>query len=275
MVNPIINIYRTLDEAMLFKNSPRNSFYDFSGVQLLPNNPVKYIQVTNTPDGINLEDWVVHGVSVCRSTEFEITESFMVEKLTNSLNGDPQFIWSLTNVNHDFGWGLIYLRIQQSNGEFFYSTPFKLTSINEKYTSNIIYKYKRTDDYQSIGVNLWFRTKSASVSMQNYYQVSTEKIRSTAVQKNKTEFWETQSMSIDNLIKIMDVVILPYVYLDGVRATCFEAPEIPEPTSQENWGNMKYQFSLDYDDIYTEKRSQDGDFSEDDFSSTDFLIYIP
>lgn len=258
---------------MTFQNSPRNNFYNFQGVHLLPNNLSKYVQVTNTPNGINLEDWVVYGVSLCGNEEFDITGSFMVEKITNSLNGNPQFIWSLTNVQHDFGWGLIYLRIQQSNGEFFYSTPFQLTAINSKYTSQVTYKFKRTDEFQSIGVQLWFRTKSSNVTIQNYYEVSTEKTRTTAVQKNKTEFWETQSMNIENLIKIMDILTLPYVYLNGIRCNCYEAPEIPKPQSQENWANMEFHLSLDYDEIYIPPQVSNGDFDNNDFDNNDFLIF--
>jgi hypothetical protein len=272
-VSPIINLYRTLEEAMFFKNSPRNNFYDFSGVQLLPNNPLKYIQATNTPNGINLEDWVVFGVSVCGNHEDNISSSFAIEKLTNSLNGNPQFLWSLKNVPFDFGWGLIYLRIQQSEGETFFSTPFKLTAINEEFTSQITYKYKRTDAYQSIGVNLWFRSESLQINLQNYYETSTENTVTTAVQTSKTEFWETESMAISNLIKIVNVMKLPYVYLNQVRTYFFEAPELPKPTSQENFGNMELHLTLNENDSYQEAIPNKGDFLDADFDENDFLIY--
>jgi len=199
----------------------------------------------------------------------------MVESLTNSLNGDPQFIWSLTNVPIDFGWNLIYLRIEQSSGEMFYSTPFKLTDIDSEKTSQITYKYKRTEQYQSIGFQMWFRTKSSRVNIENFYETSTEKNRTIAVQKNKTEFWETERMSIDNLINILDIIVLPYVYLNGIRTNCYESPEIPKPVAQENFGNMEFHLSLDYDDIFAPPKSQSGDFDQNDFLSNDFLIYLP
>lgn len=273
MQNPIINIYRTLEEALYFKNSPRNAFYTFSGIQLLPNNPNKYIQVTNTPNGINLEDWTVYGVSLCGNTETDITASFMVEKLTNSLNGNPQLIWSLENVPVDFGFGLIYLRIEQAVGETFYSTPFKLTSINEELVSQITYKYKRTDEFQSIGANIWFRTESLQINLQNYYETSTENTVTTAVQSNKTEFWETESMSISNLINIVQVMKLPYVYINGVRTYFFEAPEIPKPTSQENFGYMELHLTLNPNDVYIQPQPDNGDFLDTDFIEDDFSIF--
>ena len=103
MVEPVINIYRTKEEAFYFENSPINTQYIFKGVQLLPNNRLKYVQITNTPNGINLEDWTVYVVD-CKGTKTDITSSFLVESLTNSDNGNPQLYWSLKNIPFDFGW---------------------------------------------------------------------------------------------------------------------------------------------------------------------------
>ena len=87
---PVINIFKSLNEAMFFKNSQINTQFIFSGVQLLPNNPIKYIQVTDTPNGINLEDWIVKVYSLCGKELGDITNNFMVESLTNSTHGNPQ-----------------------------------------------------------------------------------------------------------------------------------------------------------------------------------------
>jgi hypothetical protein len=109
VVNPFINILRTKQEALYFKNSQINTFI-FKGVQLLPNNPRKYIQVTNTPLGIDLEDWQVNAVDYVQG-KTDITSHF-VDRLTNDLDGAPQFYWSLTDVFF-FGYNLIYLEINQ------------------------------------------------------------------------------------------------------------------------------------------------------------------
>jgi hypothetical protein len=44
---------------------------------------------------------------------------FFVDRLTNDLDGAPQFYWSLTDVPFDFGYNLIYLEINQLLGETF------------------------------------------------------------------------------------------------------------------------------------------------------------
>ena len=122
MIKPIINLFRTEQEALAIKNSQMNRYYINNGVQLLPKSEFPYVQVTDTPDGLHLEDWVVKVLNVCNNEVLgDITSSFMVESLTNSTNGNPQIIWSLTNIPLDFGFKLIYLQIEQSVGETFYS----------------------------------------------------------------------------------------------------------------------------------------------------------
>ena len=135
MVSPFINLFRSKEEAFYFKNSQINTQFIFKGVQLLPNNTAKYIQVTDTPNGIDLEDWTVNIVDLCKGTKTDVTDYFFVDSLTNSLNGSPQLYWSLTNVPFDFGYSLVYLEIEQAVGELFYSTPFLLTNIEHEKTT--------------------------------------------------------------------------------------------------------------------------------------------
>jgi hypothetical protein len=80
VVNPFINILRTKQEALYFKNSQINTFI-FKGVQLLPNNPRKYIQVTNTPLGIDLEDWQVNAVDYVRVKQI-LLHTLLIDLLT-------------------------------------------------------------------------------------------------------------------------------------------------------------------------------------------------
>jgi hypothetical protein len=250
MVNPLINLYRTKEEALSFKDSQLNSFYNFNGIHLLPNNLTPYIQVTNTPDGINLEDWTVYGVDVYSGQKTTITGSFMVEYLTNSMNGDPQFIWSLTNVPIDFGYGLIYLEIQQIIGETFYSTPFLLTNYNKEKTSQFHYKQKRTDKYQSIGMQSWFRQPNQMITLTNYYETSNQKTVTSAITKNTTEIHVTEVMSINQLIRLVDIISSPYVYLEGIRSSLYTAPEIPKVKGDENFGTLTFEVTLNENDKY-------------------------
>lgn len=275
MHNPVINLFRTVEEALYFKNSQMNTQFIFSGVQLLPNNQKKYIQVTNTPNGINLEDWTVKVISVCTGEELgDITDSFMVESLTNSTNGNPQIVWSLTDIQTDFGWGLIYLKITQTLGETFYSQPFKITAIDSEKTAQINYKFKRTDEYQSIGFTTWFCEEDFLQDLTPYYEVSSQSWVTASMEQGKIEYWRTELMPKSILIQLKEILGLPYVYINSIRASLKESPEIPKKTSQENFTSMDFTVNFHPNDIFTEPTPVNGDFLPADWSGTDFYLYI-
>lgn len=275
LIPPVIGLFKSLEEAMCFKNSQMNTQFIFSGVQLLPLNPSKYIQVTNTPNGISLEDWTVKVFSVCDNEELgDITDSFMVESLTNSDNGNPQFVWSLKNIQLDFGWKLIYMQITQAVGETFYSQPFKITAIDSEKTAQINYKYKRTDEIQSIGFNIWFSEPDFLQELTPYYEVSTESWVTASIEQGEVEYWRTELMPKSVLIQLKRILGLPCVYINSIRASLKEAPEIPKKVSQENFGSMDFTVNFHPNDIYTEPEEDNGDFLPADWLADDFYLYI-
>lgn len=274
MVNPVINLFRTLPEAMYFKNSQINTQFIFSGVQLLPNNSQKYIQVTNTPNGINLEDWTVKVVSVCSNEELgDITDNFMVESLTNSDNGNPQFVWSLQNITQDFGWGLIYLKITQAVGETFYSQPFRITSIDSEKTAQFNYKFRETDEIQSIGFTAWYDDEDLLQEQVSYYEESTQSWVTASMEQGEIEYWRTELMHKTLLKKLKEILGLPFVYINGVRASLKEVPEIPKKEAQENFAEMNFTVNFHPNDVFVQPEGDLGDFLNDDFLEDDFLIY--
>lgn len=274
LVNPVIALETSLEKAMFFKNSQRNRFYSFEGIQLLPNNPNKYIQVTNVAGGIKLEDWTVKVMSMCGNELGDITDSFLVEPIeVNSDDGSPQFIWSLKNIPIDFGYDLIYLQITQAFGDTFYSQPFKITAIGSEKTCQIDYKFKRTDEIQSIGVTAWFDEPDLLQELESYYEVSTESWVTASMEQGEIEYWRTEKMPKSALIQLKRILGLPYVYINSVRASLKEAPEIPRKVSQENWCYMPFTINFHPNDVFVQPDDENGDFLADDFDSNDFLIY--
>lgn len=274
MVNPVINLFRTLDEALYLKNSQINTQFILSGVQLLPNNSQKYIQVTNTPNGINLEDWIVKVFSICGEELGNITDSFMVESLTNSDNGNPQFVWSLKNISQDFGWQLIYLEITQILGETFYSQPFKITDIESDKTTQINYKYEESDPIQSIGFNTWFNDEDLLQEQTSYYEISTKSWVTATMDDGRVEYWRTELMPKYLLVKLKEILGLPYLYINSVRASLKEVPEIPQKQSQENFAEMNFILNFHPNDIFVQPEESNGDFSPDDWLEDDFYLYL-
>lgn len=243
MVPPFINIYRTKEEAFYFENSPIDTRYIFKGVQLLPNNVNKYIQVTDTPYGINLEDWAVNVVDLGSGDKTDITDYFIVEELTNSLNGDPQFYWSLGNVPFDFGYRLVYLEIEQLTGEFFYTTPFLLTAIEEERVMQFHYKDSKNDIYQSIGIQTWFSEPTKTTELTTYYEVKTKTTVATAAETNFLKIYRTELMPKSVLINLTSVLESAMLYVNFVRGYLYEPIEIPAKASQENFAELTYKLS--------------------------------
>jgi hypothetical protein len=77
VVNPFINILRTKQEALYFKNSQINTQFIFKGVHYYQTTR-KYIQVTNTPLGIDLEDWQVNAVDLCTGVKQILLHTFLL-----------------------------------------------------------------------------------------------------------------------------------------------------------------------------------------------------
>ena len=267
MVKPFINLYRTKKEAFYFKNSPINTQYIFKGVQLLPNNPAKYIQVTDTPYGIDLEDWTVNVVNLCTGEKTNITPYFFVDSITNALDGSPQLYWSLTNVPFDLGYNLIYLEIYEAlGGEFFYSTPFMLTDIESEKTSQFHYKDSKDDVYQSISLQAWFDEENKQTELTTYYELSTRNTVTQAIKTSDIEIFRTELMPKSVLINLTYVLESPILYVNYIRNSLFEAIELPKKISQENFAEIDFSLSPNYNDNFFGL----GDYNGIDYESIDY-----
>lgn len=269
-VAPFINLFRTKEEAFYFKNSQINTQFIFKGVQLLPNNTAKYIQVTQTPNGIDLEDWTVNIVDLCKGTKTDVTDYFFVDSLTNDLDGSPQLFWSLTNVPFDFGYRLVYLEITQLLGETFYSNPFMLTNIENEKTTQFHYKDSNEDVYQSISLQTWFRGNRKKTDLTMYYEVSTKTWVSQAVKTSKFQKFLTELMPIDVLILLSDVLESPVLYANYIRCHLQEAIDLPEEVSQENFAEFDYKLSFKNDDNFFGLPDYSGiDYGNPDYDTDD------
>lgn len=232
-----IRIENTFNEAMYFRDAPdmvKGAMY-FGGVQLIPNNPQPYTQLTRATEGVELEEYTVTVKDMCGNTLGDITDSFSVDSVYN--DGLPQISWSLTNVQADFGLQMVYLEIQQlPAGNTYYSSPFMLTSEEQEYVSRWDYWNDNISDIRlSTGLRLWFKQYADVESITTYtpvsgaYQMSHSNI-------SEVEQWQTSLMELNifRLIKHMRNCI--YVYCDGQRTMPNDALETPQRSGGENFG---------------------------------------
>jgi hypothetical protein len=246
-----INLYTTKQEALYFKDSQRNSFYEFGGIQLLPNNTYtqKVTIALKNPSAISVlkvaDDTVIGSVSYEFNEETNINTIYAASNTIYAANNiirtdsfsNSIFYTSITPTV-DFGNELIYLKLD--NETTYYSNPFYITSLDEDRTTNFTYKNLASNNYESIGLKTWFRQKSRQSELTTYYESSTKNTVTQAIKTHNLEMYESEFMSIDDLIMTAEILENPYLYIGSKRYSLFEAVKIPELTQQENFGKIKF-----------------------------------
>lgn len=249
-----IELYTNKLDALSVRTSPiiDQNLAEYRGVQLLPNNELPYVQTTLTSEETNIDDWVAYVVELCNETnETDITAYFHVEQAFNDTNGVAQLDWSLTNVPFDFGYKLIYLRVEQAFGETFYSTPFMITAHESEKTCRIDYRNRSIDTMQSTQLPMYFWQNLKQTELNSYYEVTTRNTKTSLVKSQKYERWITKFViENDLMIKIDDAFENKFVYIDLIRCNLFEANEIKEFEATENFSQNILKLAFNRGDVY-------------------------
>ena len=248
-----INLYTTKAEALYFKDSQRNSFYEFGGIQLLPNNT--YTQKTSMPlenpyvvSVLKVADDSVLGYLLYSITEIINMNTIRIDNSTITIDNNAPltidvyatapYYWSITPTV-DYYNDLIYLKFTY-NSTSYYTNPFYITSLDEDRTTKFTYKDLASNYYESIGLKTWFRQKSRQSELTTYYESSTKNTVTQNIKTHNLEMYESEFMSIDDLILTAQILESPYLYIGSKRYSLFEAVKIPELTQQENFGKIKF-----------------------------------
>ena len=245
-----IEFYNSKDIALTERLSPQIDFYEVRGIQILPNNNYKYIQTTNSIDGIYLEDWKVFIVEVCSEKQTEITDCFLIENVFKDTNGKNQFTWSLKNIPYDFGFKMVYLKIEQQVGELFYSNLFQITKSDSEKTTRIDYKNNASDTMQSIQLKMWYWQTLKNQELKSYYEVSTKNTVTNVIKSQRYEKWITESISNSLFLKITDIFEYKYVYINLYRCNLFENIEIIEHSGKQNFARNTLKISFNRMDVF-------------------------
>ena len=248
-----IRLENSLEKAMYQKLSPDTQFYEFGGIQLLPNNIYPYLQTTKSNDGIELEDYIeVNVKSKCDGeTLANIAAYFFVENnFQDPDTGLPQITWKLLGVPFDFGKQLIYLEVKQEMGETFYTSPFMLTNDGAEFTSRIDYREKKTDSMQSVQVNMYYYDFDVSKEYTQYWEVSTKNTQTNTIKSQRCEIFRTEVIDKIILSKIIEAFDYRFTYLNLVRSSIFEAVEIPRIEGKENFVQTDISFTFNNSELY-------------------------
>jgi len=248
-----INLHKSLTAAKTVRQSPKVdiSLARYKGVQLLPNDPLPYFQVTDHPTGIELEDWTVLVYTLCGKLLGDITSSFFVVESFQDYNGIPQIRWRLKNVPLECGVGLVYMEITQTAGETFWSTPFQLTAYESECTTRFDYwnEYEETR-FQSIQLQTWFEDPGLVHEINQYTEESTQYSRSNTVTLTDVDIMNTERLAISLMVKFIKMMSSDYVYKDLMRTYPYEAIETPRREGATNWNILEYTVSTIPEDVF-------------------------
>lgn len=240
----LINLYSSLAASKTVKRSPKVdpglTMPGYKVVQLLPNNELPYVQKTQNPLGVELEDWTVEVYSLCGTLLGDITDSFTCQPFDDD-NGIAQIIWKLTNVPVDFGNGLIQLHISQTAGQTFYSTPFQLTNNDWESTTRVDYRNSEFEDMQSSNLRMWYDDTLNADTQNNYEEKATNITRSLTIGRQRPDIYRTELWDKTFWGLVTDVLQSRYVYLDLTRHNLFVVPEIPPRLGQTNFAEGEFQ----------------------------------
>jgi len=226
-----INLYTTKAEALYFKDSQRNSFYEFGGIQLIPNNiyyqPYSYSYTITKVESFRLRDDVLlNDLSLYVKINSNIIE-FSVDD----------------TMPYDYGNELIYLRFTYIGG-FLYSNPFYYTTLDEDKTTYIGYNDNSVNYLYYVSLKVWFRQKSRQSELTTYYESSTKNTVTQTIKTHNLEMYESEFMSMEDLIMVTNILESPFLYIGTTRRYLFEAVKLPELTQQENFGKIKFTLSI-------------------------------
>jgi hypothetical protein len=272
-----INLYTTKTEALYFKDSQRNKFYEFGGIQLLPNNSYTQKIATNfgnsytvyvlkvaddsvigndiyaASDTIYAASDTIYTNSDTSSVFYSINDGNTVYAASNTVYSASNTIYAASDINSDTSSifymsitpnvdcynDLIYLKFTNGTNTY-YTNPFYITALDEDRTTKFSYKDLPSNNYESIGLKTWFRQKSRQSELNTYYESSTKNTVTQTIKTNNLEMYESEFMSIDDLILTSEILESPYLYIGSKRYSLFEAVKIPELTQQENFGKIKF-----------------------------------
>ena len=253
-----INLHTTKSAALYFRDSQINKFYEFGGIQLLPNN-------TYTQKSTGIELGNAYTISVLKvaddsvlgyllfslveiiylGTIYADNETYYVSNnstVSVDENANGTYWWSITPTE-DFGNDLIYLKF--TNGTTTrYTNPFYITALDEDSVTNFTYKDLASNQYETIGLKTWFRQKSKQTELTTYYESSTGRTVTQAIKTKSLEMYESEFMSTEDLIMTAKILESPYLFIGNTRYYLFESVKIPELAQQENFGKIKFTLAV-------------------------------
>jgi hypothetical protein len=251
-----IRLRETLEDACNMQEPPLASENYTGQVHLLPNDSEPYLQITNSPTPIIIEDFSAFLVDSVTNQEYDITENVFVFPFID-INGVAQVAFEIIAIPYDFGGNPCYLRFD--SGQSYYSNLFLCTILYSNQTTR--FDYWNTDVYwgtdyftsnmrQSIRLNTYFDNFVSQDELPTYFRITTNQ---TINQRAKiSDFYKYifPQLNAWTAKRLKRILYGNYLYMNEIRSYVVKGFEMPEREADSNVGIAEFVINQDEGDIY-------------------------
>ena len=261
-----IEIHTSIEKAFFAEESPQTDYFTPTGIRL--NSTETYRQVTDSLEGIKIEDWKVSVMDACSLEPIiDITTSFEVIENFYDKNGLSQVYWGCAYP--DTGNREVFLRIEQLIGSTYYTTPYICNDSDLKF-STLFYWFSTPEMWQNIRINTYFYQTLVKDEIATYYELGTQNTVTVSNKPSEFKVYKTGFLSNNFLLKMRDMFNQLSIYRDTGRVYLLESFTLPDINLDNNGAETKYNLCVT-DELIIFPPSILPDFSNLDFLSTDFL----
>jgi len=230
-----IKLYTSKTDAFYFKDSQRNRFYEFGGIQLFPTEyylqpytyPYQIIKVESfrLRDDVLLNDLTAYTTVSSYGIEFSPEDQmpydygneliylrFQSPPISVSIvnNFESRVLADSGTFENELGLNAYLLTLTDSNDyTYLYSNPFYYTLLDDDKTTYIAYRDNFVDDAYSVRLKVWFRQKSRQSELTTYYETKTKNTVTQAIKSHDLDMYESEFMSMEDLIMTTDILERP------------------------------------------------------------------
>lgn len=228
-------------------------------IQLLPNDPQPYVQISNSPTNVVIENQTVFLVDCFNGNETDITENVFIHPFTDQ-DGISQVVFEIIGIATDFGGHALYLRFESSGGQNYYSNRFLVTRDREELTTRFDYRhtgrYFGTDYFsanfrQSIRLNTYLDNYVSADEIDTYFQISRNQTISQRARVNDLNEYIFPYLNAWTAKRLKRLLYSNSVYIDQVRNYITDGFEMPARIENSNVAQATFLVDPDEQDTFT------------------------
>ena len=220
-------------------------------VQLKPNDPEPYTQLSNFDWNFVLGTYTAAIVVLDGCKEFDVTDNVLITTFVEG--GLTQGRFTYADIPYDFGDNLVYFKIFLSPKNFIYSNLIKITDNDIDRTTRVDYidntRVGNEDYKQSTRLNLYKHNHVPNTEIDAYYQISTEQNVNSRIQENSLQEYYVPPINAWTFKRIEKAFYNGGFWLDKVRNYLTSPIEYVERNELSNVSEQIFTTDPNEDDV--------------------------